>query len=354
MPIRKVREHVYDIDFIYRHPDGRRERIRQRFKGAKKHAFEEERRLLRALQEGAYNSNRKTAPELRKVAGDFLAKYAETNNKPSEVDSKRMILDKHILPALGKLRLDEITAQRIEDYKAAKLGEERPLKAKSINNHLSVLRTLLTEAAHQGLIESLPRFKWLKTDEPKFDFLTFDEALALRLNAAPWMWKAMITVALNTGMRLGELLGLDWDAIDLERRVVHVRQSYVRERLGTPKTHKTRDIPINQSAFEVLNVYAQESGPGAVFARDGERLTKGQCKHPLWRACKQAGIRRIGWHVLRHTFASHLVMCGVPLITVRDLMGHTTIKMTERYAHLAPDLRARAVGLLDELPLTSG
>src|SRR5882762_7301135 len=69
--------------------------------------------------------------------------------------------------------------------------------------------------------------------------------------------------------------------------------------------------------------------------------------HPIWRACKRAGLRPISWHVLRHTFASHLVMRGVPLKAVQELLGHATIEMTMRYAHLSPDARRDAVGVLD-------
>jgi site-specific recombinase XerD len=72
-------------------------------------------------------------------------------------------------------------------------------------------------------------------------------------------------------------------------------------------------------------------------------FTKNECKHPLWRACERAGLRRIGWHVLRHTFASHLVMRGAPLKAVQELLGHATIEMTMRYAHLSPDTRRDAV-----------
>ncbi len=76
-------------------------------------------------------------------------------------------------------------------------------------------------------------------------------------------------------------------------------------------------------------------------------LKKNECKHPLWRACRRAGLRRIGWHVLRHTFASHLVMRGVPLKAVQELMGHATIDMTMRYAHLSPHVAREAVKVLD-------
>ena len=77
-------------------------------------------------------------------------------------------------------------------------------------------------------------------------------------------------------------------------------------------------------------------------------LTRESCKWPLWRACDRARLgRRIGWHVLRHTFASHLVSLGVPLRAVQELLGHADVKMTMRYAHLAPRERSRAIRLLN-------
>jgi Phage integrase family len=79
----------------------------------------------------------------------------------------------------------------------------------------------------------------------------------------------------------------------------------------------------------------------------GRNLSKGDTKWPLWRACKRAGLRRVGWHILRHTFASHLVMRGVPLKAVQELLGHASIEMTMRYAHLAPGVTLDAVRLLD-------
>jgi hypothetical protein len=89
-----------------------------------------------------------------------------------------------------------------------------------------------------------------------------------------------------------------------------------------------------------------------VFCDAGGRvLTKEECKWPLWRACKKAGLRLLGWHALRHTFAPHLVMRSAPIKAVQELMGHATIEMTMRYSHLSPDVRKDAVSLLDRAPV---
>jgi integrase len=77
----------------------------------------------------------------------------------------------------------------------------------------------------------------------------------------------------------------------------------------------------------------------------GRMLTENECKHPLWRACRRAGLRIIGWHALCHTFASHPVMRGAPLKAVQKLLGHSYIRMTMRYSHLSPGVRRAAVAL---------
>ncbi len=110
-------------------------------------------------------------------------------------------------------------------------------------------------------------------------------------------------------------------------------------------------MPLNEGAHRVLDYFSPGIVDGPVFADPiGGYFTRGACKRPLWNLCKAAGLNRIiGWHVLRHTFASHLAMKGVPIITIKDLLGHADIKMTMRYAHLSPNVKDEAVKLLDGL-----
>ena len=147
--------------------------------------------------------------------------------------------------------------------------------------------------------------------------------------------------------RMGELLGLRWQDVDLQAGRLHVRQNVSRGRLTTPKNHRPREIPLGDDARQALHQHRHLRGAYVFCAADGERLTRSECKWPLYRACRRAGLRRIGWHDLRHTFASHLVMRGVALKAVQELLGHGSMEMTMRYAHLSPDVRRDAVQRLD-------
>lgn len=286
------------------------------------------------------------APLIDVFAAEFLEKYARANNKPSEYDSKEQILRQHIVPFWDGHRLDDIRDEDIEAYKARKLIAK--LEPKTINNHLAVISKMMNVAREWKRIASVPLVKRLKVPEPEFDFLTFEEAAKLADHAGGYPFGDMIRLALHTGLRQGELIGLRVGDVMPERIVV--RQSIVRGKKGTPKSHKPREIPLNKTAKLQLG-----TGTGSdVFAAltvfrewGGAEFSKGQCKWPLWNACSAAGLRRVGWHVLRHSFASHLAMKGVPILTIRDLMGHADIKQTLRYAHLAPAMHVEAVKLLD-------
>ena len=130
-----------------------------------------------------------------------------------------------------------------------------------------------------------------------------------------------------------------------------VRQAVARGEIGPPKSGKARQVDLSETAWKALSAHRHLRGPYVFCDMDGEMVSKGACRWPLWRACDRAKLgRRIGWHALHHTFASHLVMRGVPIRTVQELLGHSTIEMTERYAHLSPDVKRDAVSKLDEAP----
>ena len=340
----RLRRGYWCVDFYFE-----RQRIRAHSPvNTKRGAEEYERQLRQKLLDGTYGKEaekekEKSQTKFKDFVADFM-EYARSNNKPSEVENKQMILRLHLVPAFGELELSAIKPRLIEQYKGRKL--QAGLAKKSINNHLTVLHKLLSVAEEWELVPFVPKVKWLKAPKPEFDFLDFEEAE--RLVAAAGEWETMIVVALKTGLRQGELLALRWEDVDLVRGRLLVRQSFVRGRFGTPKNGKPREVPLSKDTVQLLKSYRHLKGELVFCEAGGEVLTKNMCRRPLYSACKRAGLRLLGWHVLRHTFASHLVMRGVPIKAVQELLGHATIEMTMRYAHLAPAARQQAVDALDE------
>lgn len=304
----------------------------------------------RQLVEAALStSTRCDARRFDEYAIEFLTTYAAANNKFSSVVSKESILRVHLIPAFGELELGEIKRAEIERYKAEKLGAG--LKAKTVNNHLTVLRRMLGEAVEREYLERVPSFTWLKTATPGFHFLSFEDAGRLTGAADP-EWRTMFAFALRTGLRIGELLALQWSDLDLQVGRVLVQRAVALGKVGTPKNGKVREVPLSEETAAMMRRARHLRGPWVFCTADGERLQRSQSKHPLYRAWRRSGLatpdkKVLGWHVLRHTFASHLVMRGVPLKTVQELLGHGTIEMTMRYAHLSPEVKRDAVARLD-------
>jgi integrase len=141
-------------------------------------------------------------------------------------------------------------------------------------------------------------------------------------------------------MRRGELFALTWHSVDLVAGRITVHGA-------TAKSGTTRHVPLNAEALAVLRGWRDQApdGSGLVFpGKHGDALSN---VRRSWEAVlRAAGITRFRWHDLRHTFASKLVMAGVDLNTVRELLGHSDYKMTQRYAHLAPEHKAAAVAKL--------
>ena len=170
-------------------------------------------------------------------------------------------------------------------------------------------------------------------------------SIAKAQTRAPWL-PNVIVVALNTGMRRGEILGLEWDRVDLKARRIRLEAQHTMGKKG-------RTVPMNDTARAALLNQARfraEHCPDSkwVFCdKKGKRI--GRTTRSFNYACHKAGLMDFRFHDLRHTCAAWLVTAGVPLPEVRDLLGHSTVIMTERYAHLSPDNLRVAVGILDQL-----
>lgn len=370
----KVQE-AWWVDVKYQHPSGRVERIRKASPiNTRRGAEEYERQIRHALLTGTFGKENSAGrvPTFGEFVPRFLT-YSENNNKHSSVVTKRQILDDHLIPAFGNTPLDAIGPAEIEDFKAAmrkkpsgaRARKEAPTRAalrkrkgtgvkllslKTINNVLAVLHTLLEVAKEHKVIAHVPSVKMFKTEKPDFDFLTFEEAERLVAAAEP-QWRTLILLDIKSGLRQGELIGLQWGDVDLQRGMLQVRRAIWRGVTGLPKGGQARTVDLPASAVEALKAHRHLCGPYVFCQPDGQPLTAGKMKQPLLRALRRAGISRehgaIGWHDLRHTYASHLAMRGVTLKAIQELMGHATIEMTMRYAHLSPEAKASAVQELD-------
>jgi integrase len=209
-----------------------------------------------------------------------------------------------------------------------------------------VLRRALVSAEEWGHVPHVPTVKWMRTDPPTFDFFTRDESERL-LAATPREHLAIVATALKAGLRRGELLALEWQDIDLVTGKILVRRSVWRGRVTAPKSGKHREVAMSPQLARILKAHRHLKGRLVFSSADGSMLSKDMVKRILPAACRRAGLREIQWHVLRHSFASHLVMANVPLKAVQELLGHATIDVTMRYAHLAPGVHSDAVARLD-------
>lgn len=276
---------------------------------------------------------------------EWVDTYVVANCKHSEVLAKDSVLRANLIPWFGATPLSQIDALLVEKYKADKI--RNGLSNKTINNHLTTLSKSLKCAAEWGRMKTpAPSVQRLRVCTPRIDFLTPVESHQLLRDREEPMWNIMILVALRTGMRFGELLGLEWIDINWDQRILTVRQSLVRGVLGTPKSGKIRHVPLTDDALRGLSELPRRHA--RVFHEAGVS-THRVGANAIRRICKRAGVRVVNWHLLRHTFASHLAMESVPIPVVQQLLGHASITMTMRYAHLSARQLGQAIEVLQTL-----
>jgi len=216
---------------------------------------------------------------------------------------------------------------------------ERRLTAAAVNRPLALLRHLL-RLAHEDweAIDNVPRIRLEKEPQGRLRWLTQEE-IARLLEACTKSknreLRAAVTIALNSGLRRGELLGLTWERVDLSRGVI---------RLELTKSGRRREVPMNDDSYRAL-VGLEPRSNGRVFKTRYIQTAYNN-------AVAVAMLDDVNFHTLRHTFASWAVMRGVTLRELQELLGHASLAMTMRYAHLAPEHLRAAVGRLEGLTST--
>jgi integrase len=349
MSVRNDKSRGWYVDFVFLHPDGRKDRIRRRSpvqtrRGAEAYERQIQQEMLNKKPER--KPRRREVPTFEKFADEFMQGYAHTNNKPSEVASKESILRIHILPRFGRMRMDKIGVREIEKLKARLVHQG--LAPKTVNNILAVASKVLTHAVELEVIEKKPRIRLLAVPPSKFRFLDFEEydRLLAVLGDEP-VWGAAILTAGDAGLRVGEILGLHQEDVDHRAGVITVRRSVWRGIVGSPKGGRSRMVPMTGRLARALGGLRHLKGELVWSTPEGCGMTKKMAQRALERACRRAGLAKFSWHSMRHTFCSHLAMRGAAPKAIQELAGHRSIQTTMRYMHLAPTALVEAIGLLE-------
>ena len=143
----------------------------------------------------------------------------------------------------------------------------------------------------------------------------------------------MILLAVQTGLRFGELIALRWEDVNLREGLLIVNRSIVRNIEGSPKNNKMRTLPLTSGVMNMLSNRLKVS-EYVFYDQEGFPLKYNACLRNLHKICQIAGLRRISWHKLRHSFASHLASRSNSIVAIKELLGHSDIKTTMRYAHI--------------------
>jgi integrase len=287
-------------------------------------------RVLGEVAKGAdpagAKSAAKAAPTVAELAVRFLTEHAEAKRKPRTAREYRRLFEKVILPVLGRKRIGEVTRQDVARLHHAK--RETPTEA---DRALALLSVLFTFAERQGErpdgsnpCRHVERFPQRRRER----FLSADELArlgdALALYRGPPYHPAMIKLLVFTGARLGEVLGLQWEWINMERGEA---------RLPDSKTG-AKTIHLPAPALEVLRGLPRLEGNPYVL---GARRSTTFIEKP-WRLIRMAaGLEDVRLHDLRHAFASVAAASGMSLPIIGKMLGHTQAQTTQRYSHLASD-----------------
>jgi integrase len=288
--------------------------------------------------------------------------------RPLTFRSYEMYVRRHIVPALGRKRLRELNAPDIRRFitNLRKRPSQSPgrhdsaLAPRTVNHIHAVLRNALEQAVREDLLaRNVARQVQMTTvhDDDRVP-LTTAEARKLMNAAARTRFNVPIALALALGLRRGEVLGLRWDDVDFKSRVLHIRRTLQRVegelRLVPPKTRRSkRTIPLPSVLAAKLRQHRADHSRDTdlVFTtQHGTPINPNDLSKAIVRISKDAGIRRIGLHDLRHSCASFLLAQGVPPRVVMEILGHSTIDVTMNiYGHVMLDAQRKALRHIDDL-----
>ena len=351
---------------------GKERRVRKTVRGSEKDAQKALRDLLHSIDEGTFVEPAKMTVE------QCLEQWLEThkaNVEPTTHDWYALVCRKHIAPHLGRMQLQKLTPLAIQQFYVSKLQEGRlDGKGKALSpNTVRHIHRVLHKALNAAVkLQLIPRNPCDAVEPPKAvkkeaRYWTPEEAAQFLEAIQEDRLYALFYVALGTGLRRGELLGLRWQDVDLNEGRLTVRQEIVRKSKGTlvkaPKTEKSRaTISLSRGVVEVLKKHkarqAQERllmgdqyhDSGLVFTTfEGKPLDPSYISGDYFgKLIEKAKVRKINFHALRHTHATILASQGVPLKVVSERLRHSSVAITgDIYSHVFAQMDREAADSFD-------
>ncbi len=260
-------------------------------------------------------------------------------NRIGTQGEKRSVYENHLRAPLGHLRLDQIDRGVIQEFKAQLAGTKgrtgKLLSPKTRANILAVLSKALRYAEECELLDDAPRVKLPTLERPEIETLEIDEfgRLVVAARTEGHAWQVAVLLAGEAGLRIGEILALEWRHIDLIAGTITIEQQIRRGKLGPPKGGKVRKVPASPRLLLALRTGPAIRTGGVLRLASGDLITEGLAKHQVYRLCRLAGLAERSWHAFRHSFATHSAACGVNPWTLQRWMGHRRIDETMRYVH---------------------
>jgi len=291
-----------------------------------------------AIKEGKQPEVKRIANHTFKELADRYLQWIDGRHRSASTKAYRI---NEMVSQFGNLPLRRFNTLIAEQYQTDLIN--RGLKPASINKNISILKAMFRKAVEWEMVEeeTLKRVRMVKLlpeNNRRLRYLSKEECQSL-VNACDSHLKPIVVTALNTGMRKGEILNLKWDNVDLQHGFIL---------LDRTKNGERREIPINSTLRATLQTLTRRLDIPYVFYDPATGKPYQDIKRSFKTALRRSKIHDFKFHDLRHTFASHLVMAGVDLTTVKELLGHRSLTMTLRYAHLAPAHKVKAVDILDK------
>jgi len=304
-------------------------------------------------------------PTVKAYLTDWLSTYAKVHCKPSTYRGYTRAIEKHLIPAFGERPLHLL---RREDVKRliAKLAEAKKARG-TIVNCLVPLKAAYNQAKEDGLVTMNPverLGRLLKASRDRREHiqpLSAEELEALLKTAQerfPFLYPLLLCAA-RTGLRMGELIGLQWGDVDFRGTFIEIRRGVVLREVTTTKTHKIRRVDMSpvlletlQRLKEVRQLEAMNEGRELVLwvflSPEGQRWDDRNLRRAFYRCLEAAEIREVRFHDLRHTYASLMAQAGAPPKYVQEQLGHSSIQVTmDIYSHLFPGGNREWVAKLD-------